>query len=421
MRLNVSIEINGEQIPAGVIEGDDVNSYEFRYLDEYIDSGSPAISISLPIQNDAFTPSQTKCFFDGLLPEGFTRRSVAQSIHTDSDNYIDILRALGEECIGAIRIYEDGDSDDVGNYRKLSLEQIRELASKGAVKASQINVGTRLSLAGASGKVGLAYDGNGTWYLPEGMAASTHIVKQSHVRLDSIVLNECLCMNTARRMGLNTSECFIINTAEGRDEEILLASKRYDRIYDESSFKADEPIFVKKLHQEDFAQALSVEAIRKYEEPGQHRLRDIFELLRKYSANPVEDTLELWRRIIFDYLVGNTDCHIKNFSFLYSEDLKSKRLSPVYDVLSTSIYESTNKDFAMGIGGSVNIRDITRGNFERAAEEIGLGHKIAMNILDDMSDGFEEALLQTAAEIKRQGFVEAGKIAERILKAGGRF
>ena len=44
---------------------------------------------------------------------------------------------------------------------------------------------------------------------------------------------------------------------------------------------------------------------------------------------------------MFNYLIGNTDNHIKNLSLLYSEDLKSIRLAPAYDIVSTVIYKSS--------------------------------------------------------------------------------
>ena len=74
---------------------------------------------------------------------------------------------------------------------------------------------SHLSLTGASGKVGLYYDAAGKqWYLPKGTAPSTHIVKQSHVRLDGIVTNEQLSMMTAAKCGIDVPESFIYNTAE---------------------------------------------------------------------------------------------------------------------------------------------------------------------------------------------------------------
>ncbi len=78
--LNVSIEIDGNQILAGKIEG--VGSAgAFRYDENYLQEVACPISISLPLQTGPFTPFQTMNFFDGLLPEGFTRHTVAEWLH----------------------------------------------------------------------------------------------------------------------------------------------------------------------------------------------------------------------------------------------------------------------------------------------------------------------------------------------------
>ena len=88
---------------------------------------------------------------------------------------------------------------------------MKELAAEGAQKSAEIVTKSHLSLTGASGKVGLYYDVvNDHWYLPQGTAPSTHIVKQSHVRLEGIVTNEQLSMMTAAKCGIDVPESFIM-------------------------------------------------------------------------------------------------------------------------------------------------------------------------------------------------------------------
>lgn len=58
----------------------------------------------MPLTRASFSPEQTKTFFDGLLPEGFTRRCVASWMHVDENDYLSILAGLGHECFGAVRI-----------------------------------------------------------------------------------------------------------------------------------------------------------------------------------------------------------------------------------------------------------------------------------------------------------------------------
>ena len=71
----VSIEIDGVQVPAGFISGSGSEDARFRYLP--MQSGNRPLSISLPFQKETFSAMQTRKYFEGLLPEGFARKSVS--------------------------------------------------------------------------------------------------------------------------------------------------------------------------------------------------------------------------------------------------------------------------------------------------------------------------------------------------------
>ena len=115
------------------------------------------------------------------------------------------------------------------SYRLLSHEELLEFAREGATKSAELVIKSHLSLAGASGKTGLYYDrNNNEWYQPAGLAQSTHILKQSHVRLKKIVANEQLCLLTARKLGIRTPDSFIINLND-KEDDFLFATERYDR------------------------------------------------------------------------------------------------------------------------------------------------------------------------------------------------
>ncbi|MBQ6048005.1 MAG: HipA N-terminal domain-containing protein, partial [Oscillospiraceae bacterium] len=94
--LIVSLERNGVLVPVGSISGNNTSDSQFRYSEEYLhDPQAAALSISLPLQEQPYSPYQTRGFFEGLLPEGFTRRSVAQWMHVDEDDYLSLLHGLG--------------------------------------------------------------------------------------------------------------------------------------------------------------------------------------------------------------------------------------------------------------------------------------------------------------------------------------
>ena len=177
--LGVYLEINGSFCHVGNIVGNSSADACFQYSKAYLESSdSHPISIALPLSGEIFSPERTKNFFEGLLPEGFSRRAVADWIRADENDYLSILAVLGRECIGAIKIMESGDNEEDDGYELLSMDKVKELAAEGASRSTQILMETHLSLAGASGKVGLYYDEpTGDWYLPRGNAPSTHIVK----------------------------------------------------------------------------------------------------------------------------------------------------------------------------------------------------------------------------------------------------
>lgn len=462
-RLDVSIEMEGRQREVGCITGDTEFNAEFRYSEDYLDSPfARPISLSLPLRAEAYNYEQTRIFFEGLLPEGFLRRTVAENNRTDQSDYLSLLEMLGAECLGAIQI-KGADYELIEpEYRPLPPDLMFRLASEGATTSADLVVESHLSLTGASGKIGAYRDEDGNWYLPVGSAPSTYIIKQSHIRYDHIVQNEQLALQTARIAGINVPESSIIeadhsalnvsaapesidhqdrsaeidaNPAEnssqalrpvtvsypGRSsrpistEIVLFATERYDRTLEGSVRTLSGLPCPLRLHQEDFGQALGIAPSNKYEKAGDQHMKKMFDLLRRYSASPIEDQMKLWDMIVFHWLIGNTDGHIKNFSLIYDRHLSSVRLAPAYDIISTIVYDTHSTDMAFSIGGEIDWRKVDRDSFVRAAEEIKLSRKIFMDRFDALAARFKPALMQAAEEMKAAGFEEAGDLASDIL------
>lgn len=227
--LTVLIEINGVMTKAGFITGTDYKDAVFAYDDSYTaEKNHRPISISLPLSKKPFSAESTRNYFEGLLPEGFTRKSIADSMHSDPDDYISILRELGRECLGAIQIVDESIRTVEADYKELSKKEVKALAKEGASLAANLVIQSHLSLTGASGKTGLYYDEKKKkWYQPVGSAPSNYIVKQSHVRLNDIVINEQLCLHTAKKLGIDVSESFVVQTEKNKtgDAESCLRQK----------------------------------------------------------------------------------------------------------------------------------------------------------------------------------------------------
>ena len=419
--LSVYIEINGESEYVGEIVGTSSEDACFTYDTMYLNNPEhQAISIGLPLEEKTFNALRTRIFFEGLLPEGYTRRCVAKWMHMDESDYLSILAGLGRECLGAIKVIENLDHIITPEYRELSEEEVYALAREGATESAGLVTKSHLSLTGASGKVGLYYNKiDKKWYLPIGEAPSTHIVKQSHVRLKKIVANEQLSLLTAKHLGIEIPESFIVTTNRNDDEAVLFATKRYDRQFVANNNEINGLPVPRRLHQEDFAQALGIASVNKYEKNQEGYMKMLFDVIRSYSSDPVTDSLKLWDICVFNYLVGNTDNHIKNLSLLYGEDLKSIRLAPAYDIVSTVIYKNSTEDMALSIDGKYNINEISRESFEKATTQIGLGTKIAMRRFDVMVNGFTDALEQAKRELEMRGIHQTDQIGDQIIEKGG--
>ena len=421
-KLFIWIEIQGKQHFVGNITGNHPEDAVFTYSQEYLDSPEAApVSLNLPLQAHPFFPVQTRIFFEGLLPEGFTRKSVAQWMHADENDYLTILEGLGRECLGAIQVTESESlsAEAVSSYRKMTLSDIQRLAAEGATESAQLVTEAHISLTGASGKVGLYYDADeNEWFLPIGSAPSTHIVKQSHIRLDSIVLNEKLTLLTASKLGIDVPESFIIDSGSGREQDVLFATRRYDRDLMITRMISGKPCPFRR-HQEDMAQALGIPSKDKYEKNNDGYLKRCADLIRFASADPIRDLMKLWDITVFNWLIGNADNHVKNLSVLYSTDLRSLRLAPAYDLVSTAVYQKDPPEMSMSIGGIYKLNEIGLAAWEKEAKNIGINPKTALSRLHKMADSLEPSLHAAANELQAAGITGAGKMAERILQHGG--
>lgn len=228
--------------------------------------------------------------------------------------------------------------------------------------------------------------------------------------------NEYLALLTASGLGIPTVKSFIVNADSFRDSDILLATERYDRDLSNSVREVNGLSCPLRLHQEDFAQAMGIPGSEKYERAGDDYLGRIFRLVRNVSADPLQDQQRLLDILIFDKLIGNTDNHIKNLSFLYAPDLRSARLAPAYDLVSTLIYKESTADMSIAIAGELRWDRITKDTFVEANREIGLSKKFIAREYERLAEGFPLAIQEAAAQMETEGFMNAPEIAQKVLE-----
>ena len=159
----------------------DEQAGKFVHDAQYLASPHAApISCSLPLREQPYTQEDARPYFEGLLPEGAPREAAAAALHVRPEDYLSILAGYGFECLGDV-IVAHREEELLGNYEPFDTTGLAELLRRG--QAATINQGSRLSLAGTQGKVGLYHDSafplHEGWSRPLGGAPSTHILKSS--------------------------------------------------------------------------------------------------------------------------------------------------------------------------------------------------------------------------------------------------
>ncbi len=158
-----------------------------------------------------------------------------------------------------------------------------------------------------------------------------------HLRYrDQLPANEHLTMQIAKQVyKIKTAENAIAFCPDGR---LVYITKRFDYANDGS-----------KIAQEDFA-SLAGKATHTHGKDFKYMgsYEDVASLLRKYTAAWAVEMTHLFSIVVFNYLFGNGDAHLKNFSLQQTAD-GDYILTPAYDLLNTSLHIDDG-DFALQDG-----------------------------------------------------------------------
>ncbi|HEX8689475.1 MAG TPA: type II toxin-antitoxin system HipA family toxin [Solirubrobacterales bacterium] len=386
----------------------------FSYEPSWAGKGEAQLSLGLPLREEAYDDSECRPFFAGLLPEGGFLKAIARAYHVSADNPFSVLTEIGGECAGAVSLAAPGQEPPFAVAAAptwLGQDEVAKLLAELPSRPLLVGLddeegGVRLSLAGAQDKLPvLARDGE--LGITRGQPPSTHIVKRPIPDVDGMVANEAFCLALAKEIGLTTAEAIPIRAGE---EEALLVT-RYDRL------RADDG--VRRIHQEDFCQALGFLPEQKYESEGGPGVEACAMLLREYSAAPAVDLLAFFDALIFNLLIGNADAHSKNYSLLLEGD-GSPRLAPLYDLLSTRVYgRRFGRKMAMKYGGEYRFDRIRGRHLDRLAGELGVAPAMARaranDLLNDVAGACAAARDRLPAAWQNAGVIDG--IEEEILVA----
>lgn len=373
----------------------------FEYADAWLESAvAVPLSHSLPLQATRFPQGACEPFFGGLLPEEDSRRVISRLLRISESNDFALLERIGGECAGAVSLVPAGvPLDRRERLRELTeedlAEALAELPQRPLLVATE---GLRLSLAGAQDKLALRIEGD-RFHLPLGAAASTHIIKPAIAGYEGVVANEAFCLMLAAALGLPAARC-CIGRAGGID---YLLVERFDR-------KRMDDGGVRRIHQEDFCQALGIRADMKYQSQGGPSLKRCFALLREASSTPVLDIPALLDAVVFNLIVGNHDAHGKNFACL--REPRGVRLAPLYDLICTAMFPNLSTRMAMRVGRRDDSIGVTVGDLARLAKDAGLTRPLVIERARELVQAVREHAGLVAQEDVRLSQV-AGHVHRR--------
>lgn len=181
-----------------------------------------------------------------------------------------------------------------------------------------------MSISGVQQKLSLIINDKNEFEIVS--VGGTFILKPSPESFPFAAENEHCAMALSRLAGISTAWSALVVFSDGEEAYI---TKRYDR---KNGLK---------LHQEDLAQGFNIPAASKYSKSYEESLA----LVHAMSGGKLSAVRDLFNRVVFAYLIGNDDMHLKNISMIKSVNNRSQyydSLTPNYDQLFSSSFENSS-------------------------------------------------------------------------------
>lgn len=229
---------------------------------------------------------------------------------------------------------------------------------------AQVVVESRTTVTGVQAKLSMdiEHDAQGrTQRLTIVGVMGRYILKPQTEQFECLPEMEDLTMHLAEIARIPTVPHALIRFEDG---ELNYITRRIDRTEDG-----------RKLPMEDMCQLAGRLTEQKYQ--GSYEM--IARLIKRYSCVPKLDLVNFWEQVVFSWIMGNSDMHLKNFS-LISEKLGKYVLTPAYDQVSTAILmPEDTEELALSLNGFQ--KKLMAMDFLQAMETTGLSHQMAQRII----------------------------------------
>lgn len=192
----------------------------------------------------------------------------------------------------------------------------------------------------------------------------SHILKPPTPNYPHMVELEDLTMHLASLAGLAVVPHGLVRMKDGA---LAYITRRVDRLGKPGGRK------VTKLHMEDMCQLTERQTEHKYK--GSHE--QIAKAIARFARNTLSDQTIFYEQVLFSFLTGNADMHLKNFSLLKDAE-GHYNMSPAYDLVPSTLLINETEELALTLNGRKS--RITRADFETAMRAAGLNERAILNL-----------------------------------------
>ncbi|WP_147694006.1 HipA domain-containing protein [Vogesella mureinivorans] len=355
--------------------------WSFQYAPDWL--GTPAcfaLSPHLPLQAepllDGASQRPVQWYFDNLLPEEGQRLLLAGDARLDAADAFGLLAWYGAESAGSVTLLPPDAAPHTAEPLRPLPDEVLEARIRQLPKAPLTQAAIkRMSLAGAQHKLAVVLQDDAL-FEPAGATPSTHILKPDHPDEDypHSVINEWFVMRLAKRLGLAVPEVH-----RRYVPSLVYLIDRFDRTPAGQGWQ--------RRHVIDACQLLGLDRSFKYSQGSLPNLAALANACR----SPAVARPRLFGWLVFNVLVGNSDAHLKNLSFLVSHE--GVQLAPLYDLLSVASYDTAAFDktgwpahtqLAWPLLGERHFSAITRGLLLEAGAALNLAKGTAERLLENL-------------------------------------
>jgi serine/threonine-protein kinase HipA len=371
---------------AGQIRADKAGRLSLNFESAWRDSPHGyALSVSMPLAEITYPHKAVWPNLWNLLPENpNVLQRWGQQYHVSANNPFKLLTHVGADIPGAAQLIPPERLEEIQSAEHPTIEwmsidelaeRLRQLRADIAAVRRPGDIG-KMSLPGAQAKTAFYWDQQGNrWGVPGGRTPTTHIIKPRIPGFDGLVENEHLCQEIAARLGIPSARSFVLAL-----DQTYIVVERYDRLPPPAASP-----FARRIHQEDMCQALSLMPTKKYQEDGGPSIAQIVTLIRRVSTEPDVDVERFLKANIFNWIIGGTDAHAKNYSLLIGSG-DEVRLAPLYDLSSQLPYpELIPQRLAMKIGEHYDIARVSLEDWQKTARACAVEEERVIAMITEMA------------------------------------